>query len=86
MVTEIFIYIFLFFKIKGEITRGHNYTLVKKQRRLYVIKYSFSQRTIKVWNTLSTDCVHAGSVNMFKNIIDKYLVAEDSTRQANIIV
>ena len=55
-------------------TRGHNYTLVKKQSRLDVRKYSFSQRTINVWNNLSTDCVHASSVNMFKNKIDKYLV------------
>ena len=28
---------------------------------------------INVWNKLSTDCVHATSVNMFKNKIDKYL-------------
>ena len=41
--------------------------------RLDVRKYSFSQRTINVWNKLSTDCVHASSVNMFKNKIDKYL-------------
>ena len=34
---------------------------------------SFSQRTINVWNKLSTDCVHASSVNMFKNKIEKYL-------------
>ena len=60
----------IFFEIKeSKITRGHNYTLVKKQSRLDVRKYSFSQR-----NNLSTDCVHASSVNMFKNKIDKYLV------------
>ena len=36
----------IFFEIKeSKITRGHNYTLVKKQRRLDVRKYSFSQRT-----------------------------------------
>ena len=65
----------IFFKIKKrKITRGHNVTLVKKQSRLDVRKYSFSQRTINVWNTLSTDCVHATSVNVFKNRIDKYLV------------
>ena len=51
-----------------------NYTLVKKQSRLDVRKFSFSQRTINIWNNLSTDCVHASSVNMFKNKIDKYLV------------
>ena len=37
--------------------------LVKKQSRLDVRKFSFSQRTINVWNNLSTDCVHASSVN-----------------------
>ena len=64
----------IFFEIKeSKITRGHNYTLVKKQSRLDVRKYSFSQRTINVWNKLSTDCVHASSVNMFKNKIEKYL-------------
>ena len=47
---------------------------MKKQSRLDVRKFSFSQRTINVWNDLSTDCVHASSVNIFKNKIDKYLV------------
>ena len=56
-------------------TRGNNFTLVvKKQSRLDVRKFSFSQRIINVWNKLSTQCVHASSVNMFKNKIDKYLV------------
>ena len=68
----------IFFEInENKITRGHNYTLVKKQSRLDVRKYSFSQRTINVWNKVSTDCVHASSVNiynMFKNKIYKYLV------------
>ncbi len=64
----------IFSEIKEiKITRGHKYMLVKKQSRLDVIKYSLSQRPIKVWNKLSTDCVHASSVNMFKNKIDKYL-------------
>ena len=76
---KILILIF-FFEIKeSKITRGHNYILVKKQSRLDVRKYSFSQRTINVWNNLSTDCVHASSVNMFKNKINKYLVNHFST-------
>ena len=50
--------------------------MVKKQSRLDVRKFSFSQRTIYVWNTLSTECVHTSSVNMIKNIIDKHLVKE----------
>ncbi len=59
---------------QSKITRGHNFTLVKKQSRLDVRKFSFSQRTINVWNKLSTECVQANSINMFKNEIDKYLV------------
>ncbi len=67
------ILIFVFEIKENKITRGHNFTLVKKQSRLDVRKFSFSQRTINVWNKLSTECVHASSVNMFKNKIDKYL-------------
>ena len=59
---------------ESKVTRGHNFTLVKNQSRLDVRKFSFSQRTINVWNKLSDECVHASSVNMFKDIIDKYLV------------
>ena len=47
---------------------------MKKQSRLDVRKFSFSQRTINVWNKLSEECVCSSSVNMFKNKIDKYLV------------
>ena len=50
----------------SKITRGHNYTLVKKQSRLDVRKYSFSQRTINVWNNLSTDCVQNKIDNLVK--------------------
>ena len=48
-------------------------TLVKGQCRLYIRKYSFSQRTINEWIKFSTDCVTASSVNMFKNKVDTYL-------------
>ena len=79
MFMNILILIF-FFEIKeSKITRGHNFTLVKKQSRLDVRKFSFSQRTNNVWNKLSTECVHARSVTMFKNRIDKYLVKEGYT-------
>ena len=71
MVMKILILICLEIK-ESKITRGHNFTQVKKQSRLDVRKFSFSQRTMNVWNKLSTECVHASSVNMFKNKIDKY--------------
>ena len=75
MVMKILILIFFPLEIKeSKITRGHNNTLVKKLSRLDVREYSFSQRTINVWNKLSTVCVHASSVNMLKNKTEKYLV------------
>ncbi len=46
----------------------------EEKSRLDVRKFSFSPRTINVWNKLPTEGVHANSVNMFKNKIDKYLV------------
>ena len=35
---------------ESKITRVHNFTLVKEQSRLDVRLYSYSQRTINVWN------------------------------------
>ena len=65
----------IFLEIKeSKITRGHNFTWVKKQSIFDVRKFSFSQRTINVWNKLPAECVQASSVNMFKNRIDKYIV------------
>ena len=48
-------------------------TLAKKQCRLDITKFSFSQRTVNEWNRLSADCVGASSDNIFKNKIDIYL-------------
>ena len=46
-------------------TRGHGVTLPKKQCRLNIRKFSFSQRTVNEWNRLSAECVVASSVNIF---------------------
>ena len=60
----------MFFSLKKDSrTRGHEVKLVKDHIR----KHSFSQRTINEWNKLSTDCVTASSVNMFKNKVDTYI-------------
>ena len=53
--------------------------MVKKQSRLDVRKHSFFQRTINVWNKLSSVCVHATSVIVFNDRIDKYLVKASYT-------
>ena len=56
---------------------------MKRQIRLYVYyvrKYSFSQRTVNDWDKLSADCVHSGSINMFKNKINNYLVSRSASK------
>ena len=63
-----------FFSLKKDSkTRGHEAKLVKDQCRLDIRKYYFSQRKITEWNNLTTDCVTASSVNMFKNKVDTYV-------------
>ena len=54
-------------------TRTHGVTLAKKQSRLDIRTFSFSQRTVYEWNIFSADCVGASSVNIFNNKIDIYL-------------
>ena len=58
----------------SEISREHEFTPIKETSRLDVNKYSFSQGTINVRNKLSAACVHASSVNRFKNKIETYFV------------
>ena len=43
-------------------------------RGLQITDTTFATVSMLVWNNLSTDCVQASSVNMYKNKIDKYLV------------
>ena len=57
-----------------EITRGHNNTLVKKQSRLDVRKFSFSQRILNVWNYQLTVYMLVVLIIMFKNMIYSDLV------------
>ena len=62
----------IFFSLKkNSRTRGHEVTLLKIVD--WIRKYVFSQRTINEWNKLSTDCVTASSVNMFKYKADTYI-------------
>ena len=53
--------------------RGHAFKLFKKQVRLDIAKYSFSNRICNVWNSLPNAIVDAPSVNAFKSGLDNYL-------------
>ena len=57
----------ILFTVKEERrTRGHGITLAKKQCRLDISKFSFSQRTVNEWNRLSADCVGANASGTFR--------------------
>ena len=73
MCMKILIEIYLFLVKEDRRTRGHGITLAKKQGRLDIRKFSFSQRTVNEWNRLPANCVGASRINMFKNKIDIYI-------------
>ena len=60
-------------RLRKRRTRGHGVTFAKKQCRLDIRTFSFSQRTVNECNRLPADCVGDSSVNIFKNKIDIYL-------------
>ena len=56
----------------SKITRGHCLKLQKVQSRINIRSNFFSQRVVNEWNGLPEDVVIVGSVNGFKNALDKY--------------
>ena len=55
----------------NQMTRGHTDKQFKRQFRLDLRKYSFSQRVIDDWNSLSEDVVSSEYINQFKNRLNK---------------
>ena len=53
-------------------TRGHKYKIFKRQFRLDIRKYSFSQRVIDTWNNLPESVVESTSINQFKSRINDH--------------
>ena len=47
---------------------------MKEQSRLDVNHEYFPQRSVNEWNSLSADGMLSSSINIFKNIIENYLV------------
>jgi len=48
--------------------RGHDKKLFKSRARLDIRKYSFSNRIVDKWNSLSENSVNCNTVNTFKNV------------------
>ena len=53
-------------------TRGHNLKLFQQRASKDIRKHFFTNRVVKVWNSLPEDVVNAPSVNSFKNRLDKF--------------
>ena len=58
-------------------TRGHDLKLFKKDCTTTIRLNFFSNRIVNKWNCLSSDVVHATSVNSFKNKLDSYWSAQE---------
>ena len=56
----------------GRRTRGNSKKLKAIRSRYDIRKYTFSVRTVNLWNSLSEEVVAAESVNSFKNRLDKF--------------
>ena len=54
------------------ITRGNRYKLYQGQVKYDLRKYFFSNRIIRIWNSLPDVVVNAGTTNTFKNRLDKF--------------
>lgn len=59
------------------ITRGHSMKLKVSRSKHEVRKWFFSDRVVNVWNSLEEDIVTAGSVNAFKNRLDKFWLDQE---------
>ena len=62
-----------FFRVLCTKTRGHSLKLYKERVNKDVLKFSFGNRVIDQWNSLSEDIINTNSINSFKNRIDNYI-------------
>ena len=56
-------------------TRGDHGT--RSFLRYDVRKYSFTQRTVNIWNSLPGHVVNPSPVNSFKNNLDKFWISQE---------
>ena len=58
-------------------TRGPSMKLYKDGVNRDVSKFSFANRVLEQWNKLLEIVINVGSVNIFKNKLDKFLKVND---------
>ena len=60
------------FKFHHLNTRGHPFKIFKEHSKSFLKSHLFSYRIVNNWNSLPSQVVEAKSVNVFKNIRDKF--------------
>ena len=58
-------------------TRGNKFKLVQHHCHYDLRKYNFTNCVIPIWNSLPNFVVSAGTINTFKNRLDKFLSDQD---------
>ena len=53
-------------------SRGHKFMLFKKRFLTNLGKFSFGNRVVNTWNILPDNVVQSGTINCFKNELDRY--------------
>ena len=64
-------------------TRSHQYKLYKSHSRLDIRKYSFTQRTVEIWNNLTSKVVTTPTNMSFESRLDKFWkISQENTTTA----
>ena len=58
-------------------TRGNKFKIVQHHCHYDLRKYNFTNRVILIWNSLPNFVVSAGTINTFKNRLDKFWSDQD---------
>jgi len=58
-------------------TTGNEFKLVQHHCHYDLRKYNFTNRVILIWNSLPNFVVSAGTINTFKNHLDKFWSDQD---------
>ena len=66
----------LFFELRNSSTRGNKFKLMKQFGRVNCRVFSFANRCIDAWNSLSDDVVYAPSVPVFKYRLKRFFLRE----------
>ena len=61
-----------YFKLSMNNLRGNKFKIYKEGSSLDCGKYPFSNRVVDEWNRLPNEVILSGSIDSFKNKIDRY--------------